>query len=77
MHRDAETRLEAEIGYGVGLGTSTVTPYAKLSAADDDTYEVGVRHKVSDAVTYNLEAVRSEGLEGSEQTLMLKGGVHW
>ena len=61
---EPRARLEAELGYGVGLpdGPGVVTPYAGFSGADagSRTWRTGVRWKIVPDASLGLEAVRRE-----------------
>ena len=76
-------RLEAEIGYGVGMsgGRGVLTPYTGLSLSNDDarTYRLGGRWNVGPAFSINLEGDRREHADdGSpEHILMLRGTMRW
>ena len=84
---DARHRLDAELGYGIGLsGTrGVVTPYAGLSLADGGEradYRVGTRWRVSHNAAMSLEGSRSEGGAGAldpapEQNLALRAALRW
>ena len=84
-NRDFEPggRLEAEIGYGVGMsgGRGVLTPYTGLSLSNDDerTYRLGGRWNVGPAFSINLEGDRREHADdGSpEHILMLRGTMRW
>ena len=76
-------RLEAEIGYGVGMsgGRGVLTPYTGLSLSNDGerTYRLGGRWNVGSAFSINLEGDRREHADdGSpEHILMLRGTMRW
>ena len=76
-------RLEAEIGYGMGMpgGRGVLTPYAGLSLSNDGerTYRLGGRWNVGPAFSINLEGDRREHADdGSpEHILMLRGTMRW
>ena len=65
---DAETRLDAEVGYGIGAprGWGVVTPYAglTLSGGAQRILRGGLRWKASDSATMELKATR--GAESAE-----------
>ena len=76
-------RLEAEIGYGMGMpgGRGVLTPYTGLSLSNDGerTYRLGGRWNVGPAFSINLEGDRREHADdGSpEHILMLRGTMRW
>ena len=61
---EAETRMEGEVGYGIGVPHTLglVTPYAGLSVSDGGTriLRTGTRWQLSDDATLGVEATRSE-----------------
>ena len=80
---ESGSRLEAEIGYGVGApgGHGVLTPYTGLSLANDGerTYRIGGRWKVAPAFRMSLEGDRRErAADGSpEHILLLRGSLRW
>ena len=62
---EAERRLDAELGYGLGgpYGWGTLTPYGGLTLADgaQRTMRTGLRWKASQSATIGLEATREDG----------------
>ena len=73
---EAESRLDAELGYGIGgpHGLGLLTPYAGLTLADgaQRTMRTGLRWKAPQSTTIGLEASR-EGSDGSAaNALMLR-----
>ena len=64
---EAQARMEAEVGYGVGVphSRSLVTPYAGLSVAEGGsrTLRTGTRWKLSDEATIGIEATRDQGTD--------------
>ena len=66
---EAERRLDAELGYGLGgpYGWGTLTPYGGLTLADgaQRTMRTGLRWKASQSATIGLEATREDG--GTEE----------
>ena len=80
---EAERRLEAELGYGLGVprGLGLVTPYAGLSLADGGgrSWRTGARWLVAPDVTFSLEGTRSEPAndDAPEHGLMLRGTIRW
>ena len=80
---EAKSRLEAELGYGVGAphGPGLVTPYAgfTVSGASHRALRTGVRWNASQSATMSLEASR-EGQGSSEaptNALALRAQVRW
>ena len=67
---EAEGRLDAELGYGVGLrrAPGVLTPYAGLSLGDGGarTYRAGTRWQLAPEATLSLEGTRAEGTTGDE-----------
>ena len=62
---DAESRLETELGYGLGLrdGRGVVTPFAGMTLGDGRTIRTGARWQVSPDAAFGLEAHRETGDE--------------
>ena len=75
---EAESRLNAEVGYGVGApqGLGVITPYTALTLSDGNsrTWRAGARWKVSDATSLSLEGAREErgGDEAPSDAVMLR-----
>ena len=81
---EAERRLEAELGYGLGAprGLGLVTPYAGLSLADGGgrAWRLGARWQAAPDVTFGLEGTRREPANDDEPPqhgLMLRGVLRW
>ena len=80
---EAESRLEAEIGYGIGVPHSRglVTPYTALSLAEGGsrTWRNGARWKVAPDSTLGLEATRQEGRgdETAENAIVFRVQTRW
>ena len=80
---EAESRLEAEIGYGIGVPHSRglVTPYTALSLAQGGsrTWRTGARWKVAPDSTLGLEATRQEGRgdETAENAIVFRVQTRW
>ena len=78
-----EGRLEAELGYGLGLfgRGSVLTPYVGLGlgGGESRTYRMGSRWQVARDVALDLEGARREatGGNGPEHGLMLRGKMRW
>ncbi len=80
----AERRLEAELGYGVGLGGNApgvLTPYAGLSLSDgvERSWRGGARWGITSGAALALEAVRTGAARdgGAEHAVTLRGSVRW
>ena len=77
------SRLEAEVGYGVGApgGHGVLTPYAGLSLLNDAerSYRIGGRWNVAPAFSMSLEGDRREqtGEDAPEHIVMLRGAMRW
>ena len=80
---EAESRLNTELGYGVGAphGLGVITPYTALTLSDGDsrTWRAGARWKLSDVASLSLEGTREErgGDEAPSDALMLRAAVQW
>lgn len=80
---EAGRSLEAEIGYGLGLGRTAgmLTPYVGLSLADGSgqAWRTGARWDVWPGATLGLEARRNEAQAeaGAESALLLRGAMRW
>ena len=80
---EAERRLDAELGYGVGgpYGWGTLTPYGGLSLSDgaQRTIRTGLRWKASESATVALEGTREENGAGETpaNALMLRAQVRF
>ena len=78
-----EGRLEAELGYGLGLSGrgSVLTPYVGLGLGGGESrvYRMGSRWQVVRDVTLDLEGARREDADGNgaEHGLMLRGKMRW
>ena len=80
---EAESRLETELGYGLGAprGRGVITPYTGLTLADagSRTWRGGARWKVSGAASLSLEGTREERGrdEASTNALMLRASLRF
>ena len=80
---EAESRLNTELGYGVGAphGLGVITPYTALTLSDGNsrTWRAGTRWNVSDATSLSLEGTREErgGDEAPSDALMLRAQVRF
>ena len=80
---EAKSRLDSEIGYGIGapLGMGLLTPYAGLTLSDgaERTLRTGLRWKASQSATVAVEANREDNGAGERATnaLMLRASVRF
>ena len=80
---DNQARLNAEIGYGLGVahGLGLVTPYAGLGLAGEDerSWRIVARWQVATHANVNVESMLREGADddGPELSLMLRGALRW
>ena len=80
---EAESRVEAELGYGLGApqGLGVITPYTALTLSDGNnrTWRAGARWIFSDAASLNLVGSREEhgGNEAPSDALMLRASVRF
>ena len=74
---DNRARLDAEIGYGLGV----VTPYAGLGLAGEGarSWRMGARWRVAAYGRVSLEGAWYEAAndDGPEQSLRLRGALRW
>ena len=80
---EAEGRLDAELGYGLGGfgGRGVVTPYAglKLAAAGERTVRAGLRWTVGADITLGLEGTRRApaGEAAPEHGIAFRASLRW
>ena len=79
---EAERRLEAELGYGIGVpGTrGLVTPYAGLSLGEEGNriLGTGARWNMAPEATLGLEATREErGEEDPANAVVVRAQIRW
>ena len=80
---DADRRVDAELGYGVGGpgGFGTLTPYAALSLTNNTerTLRGGLRWNASESATLGIEAAREDGAgnEAVNHALMLRAQMRF
>ena len=80
---EAKGRLDAELGYGLGLGRmpGVLTPYAGLSLADGGgrSWRSGTRWAIAPGAALGLEATRAEAANHDtvEHGVMLRGSLRW
>ena len=80
---DNQARLNAEIGYGLGVapGMGVVTPYTGLGLGGEgmQSWRMGARWQLSAYGSVSLEGSRYEAAsdDGTEHALMLRGHLNW
>ena len=83
---EAGSRLEAELGYGVGAASvpGVVTPYAGLTLANggERSWRAGARWAIAPGAALAVEATRSEASNddddgGAAHGVMLRGRLSW
>ena len=80
---DAGSRLEAEVGYGWRLLSTThgmLTPYTGLSFSDSGSraWRLGARLMMTRDVSFGLEGTHRERNDvASDQAVILHGRLHW
>ena len=80
---DAGSRLEAEVGYGWRLLSTThgmLTPYTGLSFSDSGSraWRLGARLMMTRDVSFGLEGTHRERNDvASDQAVVLHGRLHW
>ena len=80
---DAQSRVDAEIGYGIGLqrAPGVVTPYTGISLSQGGvrTLRIGSRWQITPEATMGIEATRQEtGNEGAATSeIMLRSEIRW
>ena len=80
---EAGRRLDAELGYGLGLSSAPglLTPYAGVSLADggERRLRTGARWNFMPGATLGLEASRGEAAEGAapDHGVMLQAALRW
>ena len=80
---DSGRRIEAEVGYGIGLGgpRDVLTPYAGLSLSSDggSVYRTGARWTLGAGAALRLEAAHEAGTgdESPANSLMLRTAMRW
>ena len=80
---DTGSRLEAEVGYGWRLLSTThgmLTPYTGLSFSDSGTraWRLGARLMMTRDVSFGLEGTHRERNDvASDQAVVLHGRLHW
>ena len=79
---EAGRRLDGEVGYGVGLpSTSAVlTPYTGVALADGGprAWRLGARLRMDPDLTLSLDGTRRDGIGGTrDHALTLRGALRW
>ena len=77
---DPETRLDAEVGYGLDAPRRLLTPYAGVAVSSNaETWRAGARWKLGPAYEVGLEASLKEsgGAEKPESGILLRGSRRW
>ena len=78
--REAERRLEAEIGYGLGRGHTpgVITPYVSASLGGSETWRTGAQWAITPEVNVQLEGARTDAGENEhDHALMLRARATW
>ena len=75
-------RLEAEVGYGVGLAESggVLTPYTGVLLADGGTraWRLGARLRIAPELNVSLDGTRRDGIGGTpDHAFTLRGALRW
>ena len=80
---EAEGRLDAELGYGLGFGRvpGVLTPYTGVSFSDGGgrTWRTGARWRIAPGAALGMEATRTEANDDdtADDGLMLRGSIRW
>ena len=77
---DPETRLDAEVGYGLDAPRSLLTPYAGVAVSSNaETWRAGARWKLGPAYEVGLEASLKESGAAAkpESGILLRGSRRW
>ena len=77
---EAERRLDAELGYGLGASPGVVTPFAGLGLAEGGarTLRLGARWAIGAGTRLDLEGVRNEAASAAaDQCLGLTFSTRW
>ena len=79
---DRESRLEAELGYGIGVSRTgamaLLTPYTGFSLArsGSETFRVGARYRLGEGLSVGIEGKHQPQAVG-ENSLMLRAAIRW
>ena len=79
---DREGRLEAELGYGIGVSRTgamaLLTPYTGFSLAQSgaETFRVGARYRLGEGLSVGIEGKHQPQAVG-KNSLMLRAAIRW
>ena len=79
---DREGRLEAELGYGIGISRTgamaLLTPYTGFSLGQSgaETFRVGARYRLGEGLSVGIEGKHQPQAVG-ENSLMLRAAIRW
>ena len=79
---DMGSRLEAELGYGIGLSRTgamaLLTPYTgfSLGQSGSETFRVGARYRLGEGLSVGIEGKHQSQAVG-ENSLMLRAAIRW
>ena len=82
VEEDMEGRVQAEMGYGIGISRSgpmaLLTPYAgfTLGRSGEETFRVGARYRLGEGLSVGIEGKRQTQAVG-ESSLMLRAAIRW
>ena len=82
VEEDMEGRVQAEMGYGIGISRSgpmaLLTPYAgfTLGRSGEETFRVGARYRLGEGLSVGIEGKHQTQAVG-ENSLMLRAVVRW
>ena len=77
---DIDSRMRAEVGYGMDAWGGLLTPYAGLSVSEggNGTYRLGSRFKMGESLSMSLEFdVRERVNDDPAHGIFLRGSVRW
>ena len=75
---DPGSRLDAEVGYGLGGMGGLLTPYGGMSVSQRaQTYRVGSRYRLDERFSMSLEGERREGGDDVDHGFALRGSLRW
>ena len=82
VEEDREGRVQAEMGYGIGISRSgpmaLLTPYAgfTLGRSGEETFRVGARYRLGEGLSVGIEGEHQTQAVG-ESSLMLRAAIRW